>query len=118
MYICFRLTVPKVRIRNGNFKGNDNIYAKVINFYRYSKEQMEQARKILKKKHYHSWWNDGWKISVSVMKVNAKEARKIKRESYGFCGYDWMIDSIILSQKILVSYEVERLEEAMSDECT
>jgi hypothetical protein len=29
-----------------------------------------------------------------VRAVDAKEARQIRKKSEGFCGYDWMIDSI------------------------
>lgn len=38
--------------------------------------------------------------SVSAS-VTAAEARKIERKTAGFCGYDWMIDSIIRDSEIL-----------------
>lgn len=36
-----------------------------------------------------------WKEMEAVEKVECREAQKIERKSDGFCGYDWMIKSII-----------------------
>jgi hypothetical protein len=51
---------------------------------------------------YYYNFGDGWGASVSVRKVTAAQARKIERKSVGFCGYEWMIDSIIRDGEILV----------------
>ena len=46
-------------------------------------------------KNFYYRWDDGWTARVSVTQMPATEARKIARRSKGFCGYDWMIKSII-----------------------
>lgn len=44
--------------------------------------------------HFYDW-SDGWVARVSVREVERPEARKIKRRSRGFMGYDWMITSLL-----------------------
>lgn len=51
-------------------------------------------KEVVGKSFYHRW-EDGWTACVSVEKVDCREAQKIERKSDGFCGYDWMIESII-----------------------
>ena len=46
-------------------------------------------------------FGDGWVARVSVRGVTPAEKRKIERNTKGFCGYDWMIDSIIRDGEIL-----------------
>lgn len=92
--IAFILTMPHVNSWNNKWSGEGNLYAQVrslgkkedsvIGYYRYS-------------------WSDGWGAAVEARKVNAAEARKMRKDSKGFCGYDWMIDSIVRHGKILDS---------------
>ena len=67
-----------------------------------SKATKEQAAKILAGQSYSYDFGDGWGASVSVREVTASEAARIERKPVGFCGYDWMIDSIIRDGEILV----------------
>ena len=74
---------------------------------------MEKARKILNvpaaqrqaindSGYYYYNFGDGWGASVNVYILDgAKEASRLRRKSDGFCGYEWMIDSIITNGKIL-----------------
>jgi hypothetical protein len=52
--------------------------------------------------YYHYNFGDGWAAGVSVRTVDAAEARKLRRKSDGFSGYDWMIDSIVQHGEIRV----------------
>ena len=45
-------------------------------------------------------WEDGWTACVNVSKVDTKSANKLKKINKGFCGYDWMVSSIIKNGKI------------------
>ena len=40
-------------------------------------------------------FGDGWFASVEVRAVNRSEARTLRKASQGFCGYEWMIESIL-----------------------
>jgi hypothetical protein len=42
---------------------------------------------------------------VAVAKVDAAEARRLRRASAGFCGYDWMIASIEKHGRILAEMQ-------------
>lgn len=99
--ICFELSMPSVGSWNGRWSGEGRCYARIRRFGR-SKATKEQAAKILAGGSYYYSFGDGWGASVRVREVTAVEARKIERKAVGFCGYDWMIESIIRDGEILV----------------
>lgn len=76
--------------------------------YAKSRRNNQVPKEVVGKKFYYRW-DDGWTAYVSVKKVYYREGRKIMRKSSGFCGYDWMIDSIINYGKILTKSEREAL---------
>lgn len=53
-----------------------------------------QIARILSEPSYRYAFGDGWTACVTVREVDAKEARRLRRQSGGFCGYDWMIREI------------------------
>lgn len=92
MLICFNLSMPGVASWNGKWTGKGKMFAKIVNLGR-SKNIKEKAEEIT---GYYSYsFGDGWVVGINVKKVDAKEANKIRRKSKGFCGYDWMVDSIL-----------------------
>ncbi len=93
MKLCFTLTMPNVKSWNGRWSGESNLYAKVVSFG-HSRGAMAKAKEMVKKGYYHYNFGDGWSAGISVREVNAKEAAIIECKSNGFCGYDWMIQSI------------------------
>ena len=88
MMIAFTLSMPHNNAWNGRWTGEDDFYAKVR---RYSDGA---GAAILERSSYYYNFGDGWGASVAVRQVDSKEAARIRRKSKGFCGYDWMIDSI------------------------
>ena len=100
MLICFTLSMPNIGSWNGEWTGEDNLYAVIKNMGR-TKSAEEKAKKILEKKYYRYDFGDGWTARIDVRKITAKEAAKIRRISKGFCNYDWMVDSIIDNGKII-----------------
>lgn len=101
MLICFQLSMPNRNSWNGRWSGEDKIHARVVNLGRTLKAQ-ELGKRILKPGSYYYNFGDGWGADVSVYEVDAKEATRIRRRSSGFCGYDWMIESIRRDQTITV----------------
>jgi len=94
--LVFKLSMPNVGSWNGKWTGEERIYVK--------------SRRDLTKKHtlygklkdnYFYDFGDGWGASVSVEEMPANEATKLMRKSQGFCGYEWMIDSILENNKII-----------------
>jgi hypothetical protein len=84
---------------NGQWSGQNNLYAVVRDF------KKDTAEKILSHSSYYYRWDDGWGASIAVRKVDGVESRKIKKASQGFCGYEWMIDSIVEYGKIYADHQ-------------
>lgn len=94
MKLCFELSMPNVGSWNGKWTGANNLYARIVSI-RKGKASEAKAKEILAAKSYYYNFGDGWSASVSVRAVDGREATKIKKASKGFCGYDWMIESIM-----------------------
>ena len=92
--IIFTLSMPTRGSWNGRWSGEDRVYARVFH-------NNDVPKDIIGKDFYYNW-DDGWCACVSVTKVDSKEAAKIRKKSAGFCGYDWMIRSIIKNGEIIV----------------
>ena len=93
MIVSFTLSMPNVGSWNGKWSGEDAIYVKVINFGR-SKKSLDNAKAIVDKCYYHYSFGDGWAAGVKAKDITASEARSLRAKTQGFCGYDWMVDSI------------------------
>lgn len=106
MILSFTLSMPNNNSWNGKWSGEDTFYAKVINFGR-TKKATSQAQEILDKGYYYYNFGDGWGAGVSIEEVDSKRAAQIRRKSAGFCGYDWMIDSIKEFGEILNSSQAK-----------
>jgi hypothetical protein len=97
--------MPNNNSWNGRWSGEDNYYGRTINFtkkYGKSKIALEKAKTILDERYFTYNFGDGWTAGIDVREVNSKEAAKLRKKSKGFCGYDWMIDSILNNHKIIV----------------
>ena len=86
MLVSFTLSMPGRGSWNGGWSGEGRPYVIVRNL-------RKVGEKTLGSHHYH--WGDGWSARVEVKQVDAKEARRLRKQSAGFSGYDWMVDSII-----------------------
>jgi hypothetical protein len=95
--IVFELTMPNKGSWNGKWSGEGTCFARLHTQKRVPKEYWN--------KNFYYRWDDGWTACVSVTQMPAAEARKIARRSKGFCGYDWMIKSIIECGEILTEKE-------------
>ena len=92
--IVFTLSMPTRGSWNDRWSGEDRVYARIFH-------NNDVPKDIIGKDFYYNW-DDGWCACVSVTKVDSKEAAKIRKKSAGFCGYDWMIRSIIKNREIIV----------------
>lgn len=94
MIIAFTLTMPGAASWNGKWSGDGKLFV----ITRTLKKPV--AEKVLEQSSYHYRWDDGWMAMVRVKHVDAKEAAKLRKKSNGFCGYDWMVGSILTKGKI------------------
>ncbi len=86
--------MPNVGSWNGKWSGRDNLYA-ITRSMPDTKQNHERAGKILAGISYYYNFGDGWGASVRVSHITSVEARKVRAKSKGFCGYEWMVDSIM-----------------------
>jgi len=117
--LSFELTMPNVGSWNGKWTGADRKYfvirrldnetankimadAKTIPIYEGFINRQQIGYTQPRKCYYYNF-GDGWGANICVEQVDVKEANKRRKNSAGFCGYEWMIDSIIMYDDILNS---------------
>jgi hypothetical protein len=107
MLVAFQLSMPNRGSWNGKWSGQDRQYILIKSISaRYAKSQ--EHFKDLLEKGKDSWyysWNDGWGASISAEVISAAEAKKRRKLSAGFCGYEWMVQSIISYGEISTATE-------------
>ena len=85
--VVFTLTMPNRNSWNGKWHGDGYLHARAMKNGKVPKE-------VIGRDFYYSW-ADGWTACISVSKMDYKEANRLIKKSCGFCGYGWMIESII-----------------------
>lgn len=111
--LCFTLSMPGCGSWNGRWSGENNLYAMLVPRGS-SKVAKEKTDLILKTGYYSYSWSDGWHAGIKVRQVTSAESRKIRRLSKGFCGYEWMVKSILARNKILADHEIEPINNPTS----
>ena len=99
MTLCFELSMPTSASWNNRWSGENDFYALLKSTG--SKEEMEKFKEL----SGGCWtyrWDDGWSACITARIVNSKEWKKISRKSKGFCGYEWMVESILKHGEIIL----------------
>lgn len=94
--VSFELTMPNRASWNGRWSGEGRKFY-VIKKLPVNALKQEHLKRLIENGR-DSWyyrWEDGWGANVEAQVIDSTEARKRKKVSDGFCGYDWMIDSIL-----------------------
>lgn len=95
MLVLFELSMPGNNAWNGRWSGEGKCYAVVRSF-----------RSGAPKFGYYDYnFGDGWRAGVTVREITSPAAKKLRKQSIGFCGYDWMIDDICKHGRILTLAE-------------
>ena len=92
--IVFKLSMPNNNSWNGRWSGDGDVH--II-----TKPDKCVPKDRIGKSYYYDF-GDGWCACVDVMKLsgNSSEYKKMVRNNRGFCGYGWMVDSIIHNDEI------------------
>ncbi len=83
----FELSMPSNNAWNGKWTGDQDYYAKTRTIPASTVSELKPS--------YSYNFGDGWVARVGVRQVDGKAAAKARKRSKGFCGYEWMIDSIL-----------------------
>ena len=84
--VIFQLSMPSNNSWNGKWRGEDNVYTVA--------RTLPAAKADALKRRYTYSFGDGWVAAVSV-----REAAR-EKPTNRFCGYEWMIDSILTRDAI------------------
>ena len=101
--IAFELTMPNKGSWNGRWSQEGQVFVRCY-------DQRKVPKEYWNKSFYYRW-DDGWTACVAANKVTTAEAKKLERQSKGFCGYDWMIRSIIQHGFIATESELAERKE-------
>jgi len=111
MNLCFKLSMPSSNTWNNRWSGQGKLYVKVINFRGAKREKLAKA--ILRKQYFSYNFGDGWRAGIDVYHIDEtypqNEPARLRRKSAGFCGYDWMVESIITDLTIIAPSDREKL---------
>lgn len=80
--VIFELSMPSNNAWNGKWSGEENTYT-------VAKQLPDKKLEELKPRYTYSF-GDGWVAAVSI-----REAQPREKATNKFCGYEWMIDSIL-----------------------
>ena len=95
--IVFELSMPGRASWNGKWSGEGRPYIRV-------RDERTVPKELWNRDFFYRW-EDGWEACVSVTKVSSTDARRLEKKSVGFCGYDWMIASLIKYGRIITKKE-------------
>jgi len=96
MLIKFTLSMPSNNSWDGKWSGEGNLYAVVYS----TRAEKSVGERITQKGYFHYSFGDGWAAGITAKEIDSATARKVRRLSKGFCGYDWMVRSIVLHNEI------------------
>lgn len=80
--VIFKLSMPSNNSWNGKWSGEDAVYTVA--------KTLPMAKFDGLKPRYTYSFGDGWVAAVTV-----REAKPREKATNRFCGYEWMIDSIL-----------------------
>ncbi|ECI2458979.1 hypothetical protein IU534_003164 [Salmonella enterica] len=95
-WAILELSMPNRGSWNGGWYGERDRFVK-------SRELPLKGNDNVKDGAYHYYnFGDGWGAGITVKIVDGAKAKNAEiKGSKGFCGYDWMIDSIMKNGKIV-----------------
>jgi hypothetical protein len=99
MLVSFELDMPNPPSWNGKWSGEGKLYC-VIRNVGSSRDARAKWEKLIGR--YSHRWEDGWTAIITVREVTSTAAIRMRKQSAGFCGYEWMIDAIAKHGKIVV----------------
>ena len=102
MILSFEITMPNVGSWNGAWTGAKNAH---FAFRNHSKKEVEKLMQGKEYRNFYYNFGDGWGANVKMKPILSSEKKKIERVNSGFMGYDWMIDSIVKNNKIIIEDE-------------
>lgn len=105
VFLSFELTMPNKGSWNGKWSGENNKYYLIKKISKKFFDKIVHFKELSNKGSnscFYYNFGDGWVANVRVEIIDNDEAKKRTKISKGFCGYEWMVDSIINNGSIMV----------------
>ena len=96
MILLFELTMPNVGSWNRHWSGEKDVHIITKTDRQIGKKRILE----LDGQSFYYSFGDGWGASIHCRIIDRSEAAKLRKRNKGFCGYDWMVRSIIYKNKI------------------
>lgn len=101
-YLLFSLSMPNPPSWNGKWSLAHEKHTRARSF---TDAEFDNLPKNIVGTHSYRW-NDGWTAQIDVTVTDSAQAKERHlKNSAGFCGYDWMINSLIDCGKIQSKYD-------------
>ena len=97
MIVAFELSMPNRGSWNGRWSQEKSRHIITKTDRQIGKKKCME----LDRKSFCYMWDDGWTACISCRIVDRREAAALKKQNSGFCGYSWMVDSIVRRGKIV-----------------
>jgi hypothetical protein len=97
--------MPHAASWNGRWSGQDDghfIFKSISDKY-----FKENENKLIGSWFYS--WPDGWGAQINGRLITSDAKKKLQKINRGFCGYGWMVDSIMLAGEIYTSTELRNV---------
>lgn len=102
--VKFTLSMPNVGSWNGKWSGSDKKYFRV---FKMNDTEIKHLLQDTDTRYWYYDFGDGW--GAGIMANIVPSGQKLPK-SDGFCGYDWMIDSIIKYDDIYNSKQIKKIQ--------
>ena len=94
MMLSFELSMPTVTSWDGKWSGENRSYA-IVKRVRRNEAAVQAATRLVDEGYFTYRFSDGWVAAVIVKQVDHADARRLRNNTLGFCGYDWMVDDLL-----------------------
>jgi hypothetical protein len=98
--------MPKVGSWNGKWTGAEKNYTE-IRRVRNDDKDFAKCKQLVAQKNHQYDFGDGWVMNIEVKEIYFNQLKKALRESDGFCGYSWAVDSLIKRGYIISDRDLE-----------
>lgn len=100
IHVVFELTMPHRGSWNGRWSGENSGHY-IFKDFPPGYFQKNKDRLI---GQWEYRWDDGWAACITSSEASGQEFRELKKRNTGFCGYSWMVRSILLDGTIDKKY--------------
>ena len=105
--LYFVLSMPSNNSWNGRWSGEEKVFAVKRSF---RAKDLQTSDAIARRGYYSYNFGDGWRAAIEIKRLSTADGARLIRKSSGFCGYDWMVDSIIRDGDIYGPTQPKRVE--------